>query len=786
MKRLSFTFLFSFILVYTCIAAPQLPGKCQVGLPYVLSKDIIKESEVKSLIKSGNWGQKNKIDKYWTVYSDRSHNTTYNTPSLNGGKCDELDFNEQVRIAKIENNFALVYTAKKYGNSDMEISREDQSRGWIPMENLLLWNSCPTDEAGIYNKALIVLNVDEAQKGSADINKRYHNPMTKESPQKLVADMNFYFVMKKAENGLVLLARECKMEGYTYSVLYGWVSPGSYVPWSQRTCIEPNWKPKVAEELKGERVNVYKDGKKATDIELGRANKITQNPTMRYRLEPQLMRYPLLKNTSGNDNQYCVTAFARPDGTSHVPTVPSGYDNSSAGVINDALEGQSVVNLIVVIDGTKSMENYYQPTQKIIQRAYDYFEKESRKVKVGVVIYRDYTDGQYVTEHLSMRSPTDPSVAKFLQTGGVYGVKSSPSDRTLAEALFKGLEVALDTKKMGYSSANSNLMLVIGDCGNDLADKKCLSQEAIVKKCVENRIQLLAFQVRNENEQSFFSFRKQMNAIVRENMKAQYGKGKFIELADGYEFNAEVPKNQNFFIGSTRNADLGKQMDVEKLYDLVKNSYMQFDDAIRARMNVIGNAEEFIRETTEAGVSTNSSMEMRLLEGVFTPAQIAEIKKSNSLMAFQGIVDKVDANKELDYWQPVIYISQDEFAQLMEKLKPVMSAANTGSRKPYVDAMKELIRSMVPDITPKEMDEKDVKEIMALVAGLNVKTGSLGGRTLIQIQDENVVKQEEFDGMIADFKNKYDKLKKIRENIYDFSIERNKTRWYWIPVEDLP
>ena len=155
-------------------------------------------------------------------------------------------------------------------------------------------------------------------------------------------------------------------------------------------------------------------------------------------------------------------------------------------------------------------------------------------------------------------------------------------------------------------------------------------------------------------------------------------------------------------------------------------------------------------------------------------------------MAFQGYTDKVDTNQNLEYWQPIVYISSDEFAQLMEKLQPVMSAANTGNRKPYVDAMKELTRSMIPDITPKEMDEKDVKEIMALVSGLNVKTGSLGGRTLIQIQDENVVKQDEFDGMIADFQNKFRKLKKIRENKYDFSIERNKTTWYWIPVEDLP
>lgn len=768
-------------------AAPQLPGNCVASQPSLLLKKTIKESEVNELLKSGNWGQTTKANKYWTVYSDRSNNITYNTPSSSGGKCDELDFNEQVRIAKIENGYALVYTENQKGVTYPLISSSAKSRGWIPMKNLLLWGSCPTDEAGIYNKALIVLNIDEQRKGNSDLGKRYQNPESKDDPKKLVADMNFYFVMKKADNGLVLLARECKMEGYTSQVLYGWVSTSSYVPWSQRTCIEPNWKPLVAEQLKGKRVNVYRDGSKATDIELGRTNKITTNEATKYRLEPQLMRYPLLGNKS--TSQYHVTAFARPDGTSHVPTVPSGYDNTSAGVVNTALESQSVINLIVVIDGTRSMENYYQPTQKIIQQAYEYFGKENRTVKVGIVIYRDYTDGQYVTEHLSMRSPTDPSVAQFLNTGGSYGVKSSSSDHTLAEALYKGLEVALDAKIMNYSPRNSNLMFVIGDCGNDLTDHKCLSEKEIIQKCVDNRVQVSAFQVRNENEQSFLLFRKQMGVIVRENLKAQYAKlgtsfkAGFKELDDGYRFATDLPAKDNFYIGETRNADLGKAMDVSKLYDLVKNSYMQFGTAIDAQMGIVSDAENIIRESGEN--STNSSIEMGLLESVFTREQIQEIKRSNSLMAFQGDTDKT-ADNGLDYWQSIIYISSDEFAQLMEKLQPVMSAANTGNRKPYVDAMKELVRSMIPDITPKEMDEKDVKEIMALVAGLNVKTGSLGGRTLIQIQDDKIVKQDEFDGMIADFRNKYNKLKKIRENKYNFSVERNKTTWYWIPVEDLP
>jgi hypothetical protein len=154
-------------------------------------------------------------------------------------------------------------------------------------------------------------------------------------------------------------------------------------------------------------------------------------------------------------------------------------------------------------------------------------------------------------------------------------------------------------------------------------------------------------------------------------------------------------------------------------------------------------------------------------------------------MAFNGEVSIKSPNGQ-DYWQPIIYISSDEFHQLIERLRPVRVAAADGNRKPYVEALKALIRSMVPEITEEDMNAKDVKEIMALVAGLNVKTGSLGGRTLIQIQDENIVDNVEFQGMIAQFNNKFDKLAKINENKYPFSVERNKTWWYWIPVSDLP
>lgn len=780
-------------------ADPKLPGQCEAALPKVLKVDLLKDADVRSFESSGNWGQSNKSDSYWNVYSDRENNVTYNSPNKTSGRFGTLDFNEAVRIAKIENGFALVYKENKTSSVYPKINNAE-TKGWVPMENLLLWSSCPTNDKGIYHKALPVINIDEYIKaGKKDLGKVYKNPEGKSSPTELKTGMDFYFVMKTDKSsGLVLLAKECKMSGYTSSVLYGWVSTASYVSWDQRSCLEPNWTREAAEKFEGQVVKVYRDvakSKQACDMPLGRANKLGQEIT-KYRMYPDEMRYPVL----GNELQqelYKVTAFATPEGKSHIATIRKDGDNSKQQEIEKVLKEQSVINLIVVIDGTSSMKDFYDPTQKIIQQANDYFSKQAGNVvKVGVVIYRDYADGQFLTEYVPMTSPKDNNLANFLKTGGKYGIKSVATSAT--EAVYKGLEVALDAKKMGYSSKNSNIMFVIGDCGNDPEDNKCLTTEQIVNKCVENRIQLSTFQVYNGTSQAYKLFRSQLGEIVRESLKKQYGIGKitglkagWVDLPDGYEFKTNLPDAQRFYIGNTRNAPNGEKMPVSKLYDIVKDSYIQFNTAVEARKAQIYNVEEFLGMIADESVTERTAaaaVNMDFIENAFDKEALKVIKRDNMLLAFEGYAPKQDKSSGYDYWQPVVYISEDEFKGMMRNLQPVMAAANEGSedRKPYVEAMKALTRIMVPDITEAEMNNKSTTEIMALVAGLPVTSEALQGRSLIQIQDNKVVGQEEFDGLIATFQKKYRKLDTIKDQGYKYSIKRNNTTWYWIPVQDLP
>lgn len=778
----------------------DLPGSCSVALPKLLEPDLLKDNDIQNFLNSPNWGQDNKTTSYWKVYSDRANNVTYKSPSNKSERFAVLGLNEELRIAQIKDGYALVYV-EQYAAAIFPKINKPISKGWVPMTHLLLWSSCPADEKGIYHKALPLVNVDEWVKAKTngtekEMGKVFDNPMAKSNPKKIRASMEFYFVMKEdKQSGMVLLSKRNILTGKTSQVLYGWVNKASYVSWNQRSCLEPNWTDEVAEKYTGKTVPVFFDDKlseQCASMPLGRVNNLGQEVT-KYRMYPDEMRYPILDNDSGNDDIYKVTAFVAPgskDG--HVQRIRTENDSSEIQRKEEAASLIRNINIIMVIDATSSMKEFYPTVQKIVQEANSYFSKETGNVvKVGAVLYRDYPDGGLCTEYIPMKSPNSPELASFLMTAGKGGTRSVAVSAT--EALYKGVELALDYQKMGYEPKNSNMMFIIGDCGNDPEDTKCLSVDQLVQKAIDVNMQISAFQVYNPNETPYKLFRENTNGLVKKIVEAQYKlqESKNIKIfwepkSDGFEFRTNLPDEQQFFIGNTRRPKSGEKMDLVKLYDIIRANYIQYNTCIEARVAAIyrDDVDVFLDDDRSASAEAN----LILWNKYFGEDVIKKWAQDGLITAKEGYTLKKDKESGYDYWQPVIYISNAEYNDLMTKLQPVMAAAEEGSedRRPFIDAMKELIRTLYGNIDEKEMMGKNTKEVMALVAGLNVKSDALSsGRTLMDIQDNKVVGQDEFATMISDFQNKYRKLDRIK-NGYKYSIKIVGDTWYWIPVQDLP
>jgi len=776
-------------------AEVKLPEQCSAFMPEVLIKHkVLPETEANKLANSPTFGQDvipQGEKRYWIVYSDRSENKTYKEPRKMSPLETTLRLGEELRIAKIENGFALVYQEPKISFKYPAISKEAESRGWVPMENLVLWNTCPANDKGIYNKALITLNMDMEFLNKEDKLRCYENPENLKVSTQAKTGMQFYFIMKKLPNGMVLLSEQCNMNKMIGTPLYGWVDTKTYVPWNQRSCIEPNWDSDVVERLKGKTIPIksednqilyeYDFGKPYTD---DKGNYLT-GPD-KYRMPSTILRYPILDNDSGNENEYKCTTF----GILGETNIQAHLDKlDKAKRKNEKiLNNMSKLNMIFVIDGTRSMGKYFPAVKDAIKRGCEYLigdsEQNQYTPKVGLVIYRDYSDGEKgLIEYLPMSKVDDVLLAEYLDNAGKYGAKSSSADRTNEEALFKGLETALDTLKMGYSKDESNLMMVIGDCGNDEKDTQCLTKEEIVDRLVENNINLMTFQVRRNDEPAWLSFNSQMREFQLKNVQRQYEKVsnlkvKWVKDADGFDVKPTDSDTQ-FYIASIRyKEEMGVDIEVSKLTSLMERSIGLFAKAITLQRRAI------------ADIGSDAA-EDRGINEAFAIAKLGKdeyerMKRERQFVAVTGYTKKT-SSVDLDYWKSVIFISKDELIELMERLEPVSRKANVGNRKEYVSALKAEVQKMLPGVTDEEMSQKSTGEIMAMITGLNAKSAALSGPKLVDIQDPTVISEAKFNSLVQNFKNKFRNLRGISsDKDYKYIHKSDGNLYYWIPVDQLP
>ncbi len=801
------------------LAAPKLPDKCEAFRPTALTTTFLHEKDALALANSKDFGQNTPppVTNYWIVFSDRANNQTYEEPSTSSATFSTLKWNEKLRIAKIQNGMALVYDEPKLGSVYPEISSLAKCRGWVPMKNLLLWQSCLANDAGIYNKALLCFNLDEKDQTSKEMGFGYLRPSEQAEKKQLATDMNFYFVMKE-ENGMVLLATQSKMVGTTSDEnLLCWVPKPSYVPWSQRSCLEPTWKHEDAEYFADKQieVTVYQSNRmdpneRAGGVPFTRKEYVLNSQSQYiYRMDGDQLRYPILDGT--NDKLYSLSTFTTPDGKIGGAGKREKTPKEKADSIQEAkLIKKQNINLAVVIDGTRSMGKYYEPVKKALLEATDYFGT-AYKLKVGIVIYRDYDDERDggLVNLMPMTSVRNADrIEEFLDNGGTYGIKSHPKDLTEEEALFYGINTALE--ELSFPEGESNMMLVVGDCGNDAEDKRAPTRQELEAKLVAKDIHLMGFQVRNQSNPAFGSFNNQMAAMMRNSIQANYDKittdsvnrvkvrrvtdrdAQNMAIGFGYENPRE--NEPQLYIGRYRNADPnvnGGEMDVDNLALLLQSAIADFSRTVQEQIDVIRRSAEdaiaqgFLGSGKTATMNISQSYMIKQLGEDWAKLMM----ESGAMVTFKGYAYKEHTSGR-EFFKPIIFISDAEFQELLKRLQPVAQLArdpNSRDRTPYINAMKMLIRSLAPGITDQDMDNLNNNDITALIGGLHESAEALTSYTLEDLSDPLVIDAAKYYSILRDFDTKFKRLRNIRMNTrYEYVKQFNGEKYYWIPIEDLP
>lgn len=771
------------ILMLCCQAAgaqttPTLPKEVKVGKPAILKPEhgTYKKSVLDQEFRpGGKWGTKSTVKEFWKVYSDRNRNQLYADPTLTEALPAMLAFGQPVVIADVKGDAALVYEDPKMERYPV-IPSYAKPLGWIPMENLLLWDRCPTDQRGVQYKALIAQNINKMA-GKEFKGKYYESPTDMRDAKDLQMLMDFYFIMKETPDGSrVLLCRNPTIFGNN---LYGWVDDNSFSRWDQRACIEPNWEPQYAENHKGQLAGVYSDeqfssGNKVTSWEFGHTNG-DKDRWNAYRMVPKQLRFPIVEHVRDNADWIHCTAFSGEGGKAN-------YDSDSRGVTNDVermrqMRGQ--MNIIIVAAATPDMQDILPAIKSSVDKCKS-FGGQGLKIKVGCVLYRNIDQGETGLEIVPLTNYDDPLLLSKFSTEKAEG-KLAGKERDAALGL--ALDKASDPSLMGFNKDQNNLIIVVGSRGAP-EDDKYIDNPEIMSRLLDNNVQVMSIQVMRNQTGSWVNFNDQMRDIILNNVRAQYAaigdKADFKQRqqGDGYNFysvkNAADRDKSVLFAQIRYGKELGKTLTPAEVTKYLDNGINKFAET-----------SSTWNDHFEESLGT-IQFDPAFLEHYLGKSGYQKWQKIKAISAFDGYAIKNDPDGN-PYWHYIMYLSDDELRKLVDDLKPAYLAAKAQSddRKPYIDAMRSLVKAQLGQSDDKGIDMMDADELQELIYGLDVPSDRTNRRKLKDIQDQRVVTPIEFGKMTHRFCVNYEKLQSIQQG-YDYRVLMGKDYYYWIPIEDLP
>lgn len=820
MRKVSLTILLSVASVVMAFAQIPTMRKCMVFLPKALTENVIYEYKAAQISAYSNYGQNEppQSKTYWEAYSDCDDNIAYVSPSTSSQPCAKLQFGQVVRIAQIDVNtsMALVYKEPRKDIQYPNISPDAEWYGWVPMRRLLLWSGCLANSHGIFNKALLCTNYEEVKNSTNPLvhNVGYRKP-DKNSPKYEVQSgaNRFYFIMKR-EGNMVLLSTQSTMEGtYSRDLLYCWIENHNYVAWNQRTCLEPNSKYDAVEYFIKKGVKSQKIFKTPNLTEFLADVKVPAKDTLPkdvysmsqddldrlYRWPGSKLRNPILDGST--DKIWHISSFVAPGNTIEVDPEEQKRLEENKRVLENRLK----FNLVFVIDGTSSMKPYYPQVRDAIKSSLGFFDKDAQ-VKVGVVIYRNAADGNRVTQIC----PLTPRENIARVTNFLDAVVTESIGKTEEEALYTGLNTALD--KMRFEKGQSNMIMVIGDCGQYIPEGATDTQrDALVKKLTAKEVHLMAFQVQNFPRAAYTKFTGQMNYLIRATMLRNYravvpkDKQHLITTRyesiknkqgkdTGYNFktynnNKVLRSEEALFVGYSRTADPSLNngiMPPQELQPLVNGTVKAFEETIRnqidlivKKLNGVGSVGSLVRE--DGTIKLGDAFAGQLIK--------TGVRKNT--VNFEGYTTKQHPDG-VDYFMPVLFIEEKELQELLRQLRPVKQAAdesNAENRKPYITALRSLVATLTGSGQSLNDDKITQQDIMNMIGGLNVQSGSIKGPSLNELNNPAVVPNHEYLAIIQDFSTKVDELdiiSKSEDYRKRYAKDFNGECFYWIPVDKLP
>ena len=722
----------------------------------------------------------------WVVYSDRENNRLKNRANgSNNGSV--LEYMEALYVKEVSDNWLHVYG---YENED--------EKGWIEARYLLLslYSLKTEGDVSVPRKAIILTSLDDMIEGNIKMDDvleqkhYYHQPQPKVGTEKGTPNsFTIMFVMKE-QDGSVLLSNTDVLNGSIFensSKIYGWMPKSNITKWNSRVALEPARSADAISEYSGKKLPGYKDlNKLETCLNQKFCDKDERFVEFKVeQIRANRMRKPILSPITDNIRE--IVSIAKNS---------SELGEDQVEIYNDIIEKldrkSQMTNVVFAVDATASMKPYFNSVASSINKIIENNERlNQHQLKFALVVYRDYADSIDAFSYEPLTSDFERIQNKVNTT------VCQSKDRDLPEAQYNGLINGINA--LNLDPTESNVVILIGDCGNHNPDPRGLDLNDVVKVFHKNSINLISYQVKNNFDDSYFTFNEDaVDFIIKTAEKIIEGKETTLKAnwksIGNNTYKLDMAQSEDDFenmFGRFIYANANRPMNPTYLEESIVETLSEYMKSVDNNIKVLrgrlsGTGGPMIdTETPPEGLTVH-------IMNKFDCSRVDAIDFLNKTEVTTKAFVAIDYHGNgVDAQVPVVFLTENEKITLVKSLRTLTSGKCVTTMEKKSCLKENLIRVCKSILGPKTSTETiekfSMQEVWEIIIGIDFEDEALKDVKLNDILQVNK----------KDFGRFYDKFEVKAKDFCDKGYEHSnlfKSRrfslfgsyFYWIPLEDLP
>ncbi len=805
-------------------------------------------------------------DTLWYVYSDRADNPIFAEQDINSETVIIADFLDEFVVLEVKKNWVKVTKSENvywiiWGYQLLPMAKI----GWINYHKLILSSYSLRAEKTNQNRKGFVLNtLDYKVKHTSQI--YYYDQPSMDSNYKLHSPESFQvrFIYKvNRDSTFFLVGKQAIINGQYYPdhnknikpslVIEGWIPKENFIPWNNRVAWELNWhiKARRSREWNDQIDNVdkgniiFKTAKGANQYSIEDPQFVYRLP-QRYIIETEdiyrtreegiLNRFPLIFDSKASS--------CKPDSAKKVGIVlPIGLGQNRDRLTNKDInitefkkeiiaieEGLKITNVVFIIDASESAIDYKDVITEALGKTIERLKNDTARIghilKIGMVLFRDevedrrfdiFNDGKLIDIRIDTTRKHNETTRKSINTifqwiNTCWTSKSNKNDRDLPEALYYGINIALD--KYALNEKGSNYLIIIGDAGDHCNPKKSttyVKESILIEKLAKHNVNILAYQVRRGQHKTYDDFARQIKRIIErtdslvyakiirnplpnEKEKIKYGELDSISngISRGYRLNNNcLLKSQLLFLHEFDKTTISDKLKTDISENIINTIYLSVNGKIHDIAEVLTDSLKISRYESSSTalmiyeiLKNDTSFEKT--ESLYIP------QKFEYLTGFTTFRNKIQ-DSVYPMFQPVVLMDERQLIKTKDIFSSLSSVNKTkGLRVQLRDAVIEMVLCFIGDYQVN-YENKEIGKMLYCMSMFKIKDKYYNWKIKDIADPASGIPLDDIKAMKDDLIHSSEILKNIiavgnsyPAKIKHIGIDNSLVVFWWIPTDVFP